>query len=434
VAASYSKERGDAGEADARSVHVLLEDTAAESPTARGPRPDGPRCASAIQGGRDVRLDFFRGLALVFIFFDHIPANAASWITSRNYGFSDATEIFVFIAGYSAAVAYGSVMRQRGFLFASARILHRTWQLYIAHIFLFVVFTAQIAYVATRFNNPMFSEEMNLIGFLSEPHVNLIQALVLRFRPANMDVLPLYIVLLFAFSPVLLLLQRWPLAVLLASGALYVVANHYNWNFAGYPAGKTWAFNPLCWQFLFVLGAWCGLRRDAMRRLAPFDRALRPLALIYLVFALLVVATWSIEPLGAFVPGWLSRLLYPIDKPNMDVLRLAHFLALAYVTLRLTPVNARFLSWQVCQPLLWCGRHSLQVFCLGIFLAFTGHFFLVEVNGSLLAQLLVSALGVALMVLTAAALTWYKAAEAAPLQAGGRGKASAAGSRDGQQS
>ena len=433
MAASYSKERGDAGEADSRSVHVLLEDTAAESPTARGPRPDGPRSASAVQGGRDVRLDVFRGLALVFIFFDHIPSNAASWITSRNYGFSDATEIFVFIAGYSAAVAYGSVMRQRGFLFASARILHRTWQLYIAHIFLFVVFTAQIAYVATRFNNPMFSEEMNLIGFLSEPHVNLIQALVLRFRPANMDVLPLYIVLLFAFSPVPCSCSdgRSPCCWRRERSTL---SPPLQLELRGIPGWQTWAFNPLCWQFLFVLGAWCGLRRDAMRRLAPFDRALRPLALIYLVFALLVVATWSIEPLGAFVPGWLSRLLYPIDKPNMDVLRLAHFLALAYVTLRLTPVNARFLSWQVCQPLLWCGRHSLQVFCLGIFLAFTGHFFLVEVNGSLLAQLLVSALGVALMVLTAAALTWYKAAEAAPLQTGGRGKASAAGSRDGQQS
>jgi hypothetical protein len=46
---------------------------------------------------RDERLDFFRGLALVFIFLNHIPNNAVSWISSRNWGLSDATEIFVFV-------------------------------------------------------------------------------------------------------------------------------------------------------------------------------------------------------------------------------------------------------------------------------------------------------------------------------------------------
>ena len=52
---------------------------------------------------RDLRLDLFRGLALWLIFLDHIPSNAVSWVTIRNYGFSDATEIFVFISGYTAA-------------------------------------------------------------------------------------------------------------------------------------------------------------------------------------------------------------------------------------------------------------------------------------------------------------------------------------------
>ena len=30
---------------------------------------------------RDLRLDFFRGLALWFIFVDHIPANQFAWAT-----------------------------------------------------------------------------------------------------------------------------------------------------------------------------------------------------------------------------------------------------------------------------------------------------------------------------------------------------------------
>ena len=104
---------------------------------------------------RDLRLDLFRGLALWLIFLDHIPQNIVNWITIRNYGFSDATEIFIFISGYTAAFVYGRTMRERGFVLASARILRRAWQIYVAHIFLFTIFMAEIAYVAATFENPL---------------------------------------------------------------------------------------------------------------------------------------------------------------------------------------------------------------------------------------------------------------------------------------
>src|SRR6266699_4281795 len=100
-----------------------------------------------VPTGRDLRLDLFRGLALWLIFVDHIPQNIVNWITIRNYGFSDATEIFIFISGYTAAFVYGRTMRERGFVLASARILRRAWQIYVAHIFLFTIFMAEIAYV-----------------------------------------------------------------------------------------------------------------------------------------------------------------------------------------------------------------------------------------------------------------------------------------------
>src|SRR6187401_1888109 len=108
---------------------------------------------------RDLRLDLFRGLALWLIFLDHIPSNAVSWITIRNYGFSDATEIFIFISGYTAAFVYGKAMSERGFLVSSARILRRAWQIYVAHIFLFAIYMAEIAYVASSFENPLYAEE-----------------------------------------------------------------------------------------------------------------------------------------------------------------------------------------------------------------------------------------------------------------------------------
>ena len=118
---------------------------------------------------RDLRLDLFRGLALWLIFLDHIPDNIVSWITIRNYGFSDATEIFIFISGYTAAFVYGRTMRERGFVLASARILRRAWQIYVAHIFLFTIFMAEIAYVASTFENPLYAEEMKILDFLKQP-------------------------------------------------------------------------------------------------------------------------------------------------------------------------------------------------------------------------------------------------------------------------
>src|SRR6266508_5061545 len=100
-----------------------------------------------VPAGRDLRLDLFRGLALWLIFLDHIPSNVVSWITIRNYGFSDAAEIFVFISGYTAAFVYGRAMRERGVIVSGARMLKRAWQVYVAHIFLFVIYLAEIAYV-----------------------------------------------------------------------------------------------------------------------------------------------------------------------------------------------------------------------------------------------------------------------------------------------
>src|ERR1700748_2717338 len=214
------------------------------APPPAKPAPRGRMAPPPVE--RDLRLVLFRGIALWLIFLDHIPSNVVSWITIRNYGFSDATEIFVFISGYTAAFVYGREMENRGFVVASARVLKRTWQIYVAHIFLFVVYMAEIAYVASSFDNPLYSEEMGILNFLKQPDVTMVQAMLLKFKPANMDVLPLYIVLLGGFPPMLWLLKRWPTLALAASAALYAAAWIFNWNLPAFPNG-TWFFNPLAW-------------------------------------------------------------------------------------------------------------------------------------------------------------------------------------------
>src|SRR6202167_362547 len=280
---------------------------------------------------RDLRLDLFRGLALWLIFLDHIPDNVVSWLTIRNYGFSDATEIFIFISGYTAAFVYGRTMRERGFVLASARVLRRAWQIYVAHIFLFTIFMAEIAYVAATFDNPLYAEEMKILDFLKQPDVTIFEALILKFKPVNMDVLPLYIVLLVLFPPTLFLLLRRPAFALAGSALLYVLAWSFDLNLPAYPNGS-WFFNPFAWQLLFVFGAWCALGGADRLGTVMRSRIVFVIAVAYLVFALFVALTWHFDALKPLVPNWLSEWMYPIDKTDLDVLRFAHFLALAAVT------------------------------------------------------------------------------------------------------
>jgi hypothetical protein len=369
---------------------------------------------SEVRRTRDLRLDFFRGLALWFIFVDHIPGNAVSWVTLRNFGFSDATEVFIFISGFAAATAYSRRLLRQGFAAMTIHVLRRCWQLYIAHVFLFVVFTAQIAYVAARFANPLYAEEMNVSSFLAEPHVALLEALLLRFRPANMDVLPLYIVLLLAFPVILAAAVRRPRLVLCASALLYVVAPPLGWNLTTYPGGEGWFFNPFTWQLLFVVGMLAACAPDRMAALTRWRPVLGAAAAAYLVFALAIVATWYLPGLEDAVPAWLGRAIYPIDKTNLDILRLAHFLAIAYLVAHFVPRDAAFLRACWADPLLACGRESLYVFCLGIFLSFAAHILLAEFNGSLPAQVFVTIAGIGLMIALAYLLEWYDSTERVP--------------------
>ena len=68
---------------------------------------------------------------------------------------------------------------------------------------------------------------MRAFDFLQQPGVALMQALLLKFQPNFMDVLPLYIVLLLALPPVLWLMLRQPTLTLLLSVALYAAVQRF---------------------------------------------------------------------------------------------------------------------------------------------------------------------------------------------------------------
>ncbi|TFV74786.1 OpgC domain-containing protein [Bradyrhizobium frederickii] len=381
--------------------------TAEARPAGTKPRARAPAITLPAIGERELRLDLFRGLALWLIFIDHLPSSLLTWFTIRNYGFSDATEIFIFISGYTAAFVYGRAMLESGVVIATARILRRVWQIYVAHVFLFTIFLAEISYVATSFENPLYTEEMGIMDFLKQPDVTIVQALLLRFRPVNMDVLPLYIVLMLAL-PLILWSMKWrPDVTLGLSVGLYVVTWEYDLYLSAYPNGF-WAFNPFAWQLLFVFGAWCalgGARRMSRILASPVTMWI---SIAYLVAAFYVTLTWYVPQLSQFMPKRIEQWMYPIDKTDLDVLRFTHFLALAALTVRFLPRDWPGLKSRWLRPLILCGQHSLEIFCLGVFLAFAGHFILAEVSGGAVMHALISLSGVLIMWGVAWVISWYK--------------------------
>jgi hypothetical protein len=351
---------------------------------------------------RDLRLDLFRGVGLWMIFLDHIPHDVVSWLTLRNYGFSDAAEFFVFISGYLAGFIYGPIIKTGHFLAALKRLWKRAMEMYVAHIMLFLIFTAQIARTVRKFDNPLYEDEFNVHNFLLHPDVLIGQALTLRYKPVNLDVLPLYITLIAAAPFVLWMMVRRPNLTLLASAVLYVLARWFDWNLASYPPGSTWYFNPFAWQLMFVFAAWCGTGGANLLWPIIKSRLALIVAGVWIAFAFLIVMTWHIAFLDAMVPKWMIKLIYPIDKTDLDMLRFTHFLALALIVSRYVPRDWTALTSKWLRPMIMCGQHSLPIFCFGVFLSFAAHWVLMQYTRGVWEQLVVSAAGILAMV----AIAW----------------------------
>ncbi|MGC1333012.1 OpgC family protein [Pseudomonas sp.] len=320
---------------------------------------------------RDHRIDFYRGLALVFILWDHIPQNPLANFTARNVGFSDAAEIFVFLAGYAAVLAYGKIALRSGYLIATVRILRRAWVLYVVHIFLLVLLMGIIFVANSHVETRDMIQEMNLNYFILNPQQALVDELLLRFKPNLMDPLPLYIVLLAGLPLVLPLLIKHTVHTVGLSLAVYGLTQWFGWNIPAHGNGM-WYFNPYAWQALFVLGGAAALHSQA-----PQVQDLRPLrqqplfmtCAVVVGISAFIVLSWRWPALhDALMPQWIAERLYPISKTDLAPVRLLHFLAMAYCVAKLVPSGQWLQHWLV-QKVAMMGRYSLEVFCLSVLLA-----------------------------------------------------------------
>ena len=356
---------------------------------------------------RDLRLDLFRGLANWAIFFGHIPNTALTWLTTRNYGFSDGADLFVFISGYTATLVFGKMMLKRGFHIGATRLLRRVWQLYVAHVLLFVFYMTSVHYLAHHFNIPHLMDQFNVAGLMEYPVETMTQGLLLKLKPLNLDVLPLYIVLMGAFPPVLWLMLKYKNWVMLGSALVYLVARQYGWNFPSYPSG-VWYFNPFTWQLLFVMGGWLVLGGANRFVFLIQSRLVLFWSISYLLFALVMTLAAQITELQRIVPTYLFEAFNPNDKTNLAPYRVVHLACLILLAVRLVPVDWPGLRWPIFTPLIKCGQQSLEVFCVGVFLSFIAHVVLETVSGGYVAQLLVGIAGLAIMTGVAYYRSWSK--------------------------
>jgi hypothetical protein len=360
-----------------------------------------------VADGHDIRLNLFLGLANWSLFLDHIPHDVVNRITTRNYGFSGATDLLIFVSAYAAAITYAEITLERGLIVGATRIVKRLGQLYAGYIVLFVSYVVLISYVAAQYSAPDIINEFNIAGLIDQPVNILGHGLLLQAKPLNLDLLQLYVLLTACLVPLLWLLVRAPDLTMVGSIVLYFSARWSGLNLSSFPDGY-WYFNPFCWQLLFVLGAWLAL--GGAKRFSSLWKS--PLLLgagvAYLVFALAVTLAGGFSGAAQIFPNWLVETFNPTDKVNLAPYRVLHFIALAVVVTHFVRKDSPALKSPIFDPLVKCGEQSLAVFCFGVFLSFIGHVTLTLSAGSVTDQILVSIAGIAVMTFVAYYLSWSR--------------------------
>ena len=370
---------------------------------------------------RDPRLDFFRGIAMFVIFVAHVPWDWWALAIPARFGFSDATETFVFCSGMASAIAFGAVFERRGWWMGTARVLHRVWQVYWSHIALFIAVLALVmtmdALGYTSRSGASYLAGLNLTHVF-DPAKNAFPGLLtLTYVPNYFDILPMYLVILVMLPVVVGLARLSRAAAALFCVALWVWANMKLFGLPGWgvdlPAepwsGRSWFFNPFGWQLVFFTGF------ALMRGWLPAPPVNRTLLVVAALVTLASVPFTYYRVLNAvpelrsvFDAMWVWR-----DKTDFGPLRFVHFLATAYLAwVAVGPMGRRITDWGrltvVVDVIRKVGQQSLAVFLASMFLARVAGFALDRMGRDHFTMALVNLSGFALLVAVAYGVAWFK--------------------------
>jgi hypothetical protein len=352
-------------------------------------------------------VDFWRGFALITIFVDHVPGLIYARYTLINFSISDAADLFVFLAGWSLRLMADGGGRHMPTRDVMLRLFGRALELYAAQVLITMLAIAMLAVTAIELSNPLLLEWHNAAAVFNDPVPTHIGLAMLTHQLGYFDILPLYVVLML-MAPLFAGLDRLaPNLVLPASAALYLASLTFRLTLPTWPVSGTWFFNPLAWQFTFVLG-FVMARDDAgvgawARRHIVW---LRLLALPILIYATLaVIFDWLWDPTD--VPN--PKLFFLLDKSYATPARLIQFLTLVTVFSVAFPYIRRLAELPLLRrPVLgliglltMLGRNSLYVFCVGSLLSLAAQMVRFYYRGTVGIDTIVVVSGIIIMAFTA---------------------------------
>ena len=331
------------------------------------PQPTMPSRPAPVRPARDTRVDLVRGWLQLTIFTSHAAGSwIGAWLIHGAWGLSDSSEQFVFLSGLMLGSVFALKSARQGWGAASLDMFGRSFRLYRTSMVVFVLFGA-LAIAAGR--SGLFPGEAERLGWsymLQHPIAGMLSGLTTFYQPNYMDILPVFMwcmLVLPAFAWLEARIGDWALAVPLL---LYAAAHLLALAPPVLGTGTHGGFNPFAWQILFLVGAWLGRRSLLHGRALPRLPWLTWLAIGVLVAGLLLRLSWF-----GFLP---FSILLAADEPviGKDLLalpRVLHAFALAWLVAVAVPRDARWMHGAAMRWLAAAGRHSLQVFCLGLFLS-----------------------------------------------------------------
>ncbi len=356
---------------------------------------------------RDRRLDLARGLCLFVIMVDHMRLNNFGYWTFGQFGLSDAAAVFLFVSGYTAAIAFGRTFDRAGWLIGAARVLQRVWTLYVAHIAVVLAVAAIPGFALHMLGAHGYVKVLGLQLMFHDPIEAFWGVVSLTYVPGHLDILPVYVVLLAAVPAAMALARIDRRIVPMLSLALWLAAWFWHWNLPSNPVGAGgWYFDPFSWQFLFIAAFMLGM---GWMRAPSRSRPLDILAGAMLVFGLVVrvEAIWSLSPALVAVHDWTMAHL---DKSHLGPLEILHFAALAYFATTLVDRFPAIVRSRVMRPFTVAGQQSLPVFLGTIILADLGAIAFDQIGAGPAAQLTVNVVCFAILFAIGYLTRWIKSA------------------------
>lgn len=383
---------------------------------------------------RDVRLDFFRGIALLIIYVAHAPGNDWKQYIPARYGPSDAADMFVFLSGCAAAIAFGGAYRRNGWWIGTARISQRVWQLYMAHILLFFTLVAVcilMTDIATFDRN--YVTQLNLYrlvypSFEGDPGVAILDLFTLQWVPNYFDILPIYFVVL-AMVPIAMLIARIDGRLVLGAALLLWFLTWQQLN--GMPrdinlpytplidlpftldlladrtandgAGRPWFFNPFSWQLVFFIGFGFAV---GWIKPPPRSRAFFWACTVFVILMMPIRQTaWVADTAVQPIYDWLRWFAW---KSEMGPLRILQLLAMAYMAVYILEGRHHWLQITAFKPIVKCGQQALSVFVFGMILSRVAGFAIDHMGDGAFSLLLVNLGGFAILIGVAYLVAFYK--------------------------